>query len=67
MVFSLVHADAWSGVREKVLPCDLVVDGGDIGQVSNRSIGIKKKSTHGKARATYSPLSHRIMYSDFSC
>lgn len=44
MVFSLVHADAWFGVREKVLPCDLVVDGGDIGQVSNRSIGIKKKN-----------------------
>lgn len=42
MVFSW-HADAWSGMREKVLPCDLVVDGGDIGQVSNRSIGIKKK------------------------
>lgn len=38
MVFSLVHADAWSGVREKALLCDLVVvDGGDIGQVSNRS------------------------------
>lgn len=48
MVFSLVHADAWSGVREKALLCDLVlvlvvVDGGNIGQVSNRSIGIKKK------------------------
>lgn len=39
MVFSLVHADAWSGVCEKALLCDLVlvvvvVDGGNIGQVS---------------------------------
>lgn len=45
MALSLVHADAWSGMREEVLLCDLVVvvNDGDIGQVSNCSIGIKRK------------------------
>ena len=41
MVLSLVHAEAWSGIHEKVLLCHLVVDAdGDMGQVSNCSIGI---------------------------